>query len=280
MPGCAGERMRTRKRRRPPEFREHIRMLTLMDNNFMNAALSNNIPCVEEMLRVILKKDDLVVKRVQTQKRLQGFSRSLCLDVYAEDSKGVRYNIEIQNADDGADPRRARFHGAMIDVHSLKAGQKFSELPECYVIFITRNDVLGLGRTIYTVHKYIDEVLEPFDDGSHTIYINCSAENDGSEIWKLIHDLQCTDAEEMYFPRLAERVSFLKGAEEGGCESMDNYFEEWKNKEVQAAEKRTAKRSAESIARKCLEIGKMTLEDIAMATGLTLKRVQRLAETL
>ena len=273
---CAGERMRTRKRRRPPEFREHIRMLTLMDNNFMNAALSNNIPCVEEILRVILKKDDLVVKKVQTQKMLQGFSRSLCLDVYAEDSKGVRYNIEIQNADDGADPRRARFHGAMIDVHSLKAGQKFSELPECYVIFITRNDVLGLGRTVYTVHKYIDEVLEPFDDGSHTIYINCSAENDGSEIWKLIHDLQCTDAEEMYFPRLAERVSFLKGAEEGECESMDDYFEEWKNRAVKRAEKR----NAEKFARRCLEIGKMTLEDIAVATGLTLKRVQKLAETL
>ena len=58
------------------------------------------------------------------------------------------------------------------------------------------------------------------------------------------------------------------------------YFEEWKNKEVQAAEKRTEKRSADKFARKCLEIGKMTLEDIAMATGLTLKRVQRLAETL
>ncbi len=82
--------MKTGKRRRPPEFRKHIQMLTLMDNHFMNAALSNNIPCVEEMLRVILNKDDLVVKNVQTQKMLQGFRRSVCLDVYAEDSKGVR----------------------------------------------------------------------------------------------------------------------------------------------------------------------------------------------
>ena len=160
----------------------------------------------------------------------------------------------------------------MIDVHSLEAGQKFSELPECYVIFITRNDVLGLGRAIYTIHKYIDEVLEPFDDGSHTIYINCSVEDDGSEIWKLIHDLQCLNAEDMYFPRLAERVEFFKGDNDEGGEGAMGYFKE--------REEKAEKRSAENFARKCLGIGKMTLEDIATATGLTLKRVQRLAETL
>ncbi len=48
----------------------------------------------------------------------QGFNRSIYLDVYAEDSKGVRYNIEIQRSDEGADPRRTRFHTGMIDVHS------------------------------------------------------------------------------------------------------------------------------------------------------------------
>ena len=55
----------------------------------------------------------------------------------------------------------------MIDVHSLKAGQDFKELPEVYVIFITLNDVLGLNQTIYTIHKYIDGILKPFEDGSH-----------------------------------------------------------------------------------------------------------------
>ena len=264
------------------EWREFQKQ-TLMDNAFMNLVLENNIPCTEEILRVILKKDDLFVKRVQTQKMLQGFGRSVCLDVYAEDSKGVKYNIEIQNADDGAVPRRARFHTGMIDAHSLKAGQDFSELPECYVIFITRNDVLGLNRTVYTIHKYIDEVLEPFDDGAHTVYVNCSAENDGSEIWKLIHDLQCPDAEEMYFPRLAERVGFLKGNDEEGGKKVMGYFDEREAKAVKAAEirtqKKTQKKEKESIARTFLEMGKLTLEEIAIGTGLTLKAVQRLAET-
>ena len=272
--------MRKTIRKRPPEFWVEVQKLTLMDNIFMNVALEGNIPCVEEMLRVILGKDDLIVKSVQTQKTFQGFGRSVCLDVYAEDSRGVRYNIEIQNADDGADFKRARFHAAMIDAHSLKAGQDFSELPECYVIFITRNDVIGLGKSIYTVHKYIDDVMEPFNDGTHTIYVNCSAENDGSDVWKLIHDLQCRNAEDMYLPRLAERVGYLKGEGEGG-EIMSNYFDELIKRAEERAEKRGEKRGekrkAENFARSLLELGENTLEGIAKVTGLTLERVQKLA---
>ena len=104
------------------ETREGIQKLTLMNNAFMNLALENNNSCVEEILRVILGKSDLVVKKVQTQRMFQGFSRSIYLDVFAEDSKGVLYNIEIQQTDEGADPRRTRFHTGMIDIHSLKAG--------------------------------------------------------------------------------------------------------------------------------------------------------------
>ena len=192
------------------ETRREIAKLTLMNNAFMNLALENNFPCVEEILRVILGKDDLVVKKAQTQRMFQGFSRSIYLDVFAEDSKGVLYNIEIQQADEGADPHRARFHSAMIDAHALKAGQDFKALPEVYVIFITLNDVLELNQTIYTIHKYIDGTSERFNDGSHIIYINGAAEDDGTDVWKLIHDLRCQNADEMFFPKLSERVKFFK----------------------------------------------------------------------
>lgn len=44
-------------------------------------------------------------------------------------------NIEVQQSDSGADVHRARFNSTMLDVRMLKAGQKFSELSESYVIF-------------------------------------------------------------------------------------------------------------------------------------------------
>lgn len=267
------------KRKISPEVREQIQKLTLMNNAFMNLALENNIPCVEEMLRVILGKDDLIVKKVQTQRIFQGFERSIYLDVYAEDSKGIRYNIEIQQDNEGADPRRARFHTGMIDAHTLKAGQDFKELPEVYVIFITLNDVLGLNKTIYVIHKYIDGDMMPFDDGSHLIYINGSAKDDGTEIWKLIHDLRCPNADEMYFPRLAARMKFLK-EEEGGATILSDYFEERERKAVEKAEKKVEKEVKENMAIKLIHLGKLTLDEIAKCSGLTLKKVQMLANTL
>ena len=266
-----------------PEEWKQIRRLTLMDNDFMNIALENNVECVQEMLRVILGKDDLVVKTVQTQRYLKGFTRSVYLDIYAVDSKGTLYNIEIQREDEGSDPRRPRFHGAMLDTHSLKAGQDFKELPERYVIFITRNDVIGLGRAIYVIHKYIDGDLLPFDDGTHLIYINGSAKDDGTEIWKLIHDLQCEDAEDMYFPRLAARVRYLK-EEEKGVTVMSSYFEEQRRtfaeKVAEKVEEATRKEEKESFAMKLLKLGKNTLDEIAECPGLTLRRVKALAKTV
>ena len=241
------------------ETREQIQKLTLMNNAFMNLALENNIPCVEEMLCVILGKSDLTVKKVQTQRMFQSFSRSIYLDVFAEDSKGVLYNIEIQQADEEADPRRTRFHTGMIDVHSLKAGQDFKELPEVYVIFIMLNDTLKLNQTIYTIRKYVDGSMKPFDDGSHLIYINGSAEDDGTEIWKLIHDFRCTKAEDMYLPRLSERVKFLKEDEEG-VSIVSDYFEERQAQAVKEAEAKAANKEKESLVLKLLEMGKLTLD--------------------
>lgn len=45
--------------------------------------------------------------------------RSIRLDIYAEDSDGKVYNIEVQNDDAEADIRRAGFHGSMLDTSAV-----------------------------------------------------------------------------------------------------------------------------------------------------------------
>ena len=129
---------------------EQFRKLTLMDNDFMNMALEDNIPCVEEMLRVILGRDDLIVKKVQTQRFLKGFARSVYLDVYAVDGEGTIYNIEIQRSDRGAEPKRARFNLGAVDWHKFPSGADYDEIAETWIIFITESDVLEGGLAVYT----------------------------------------------------------------------------------------------------------------------------------
>ena len=52
------------------------------------------------------------------------------------------YDLEIQRADHGADPHRARYHSSVMDVENLDAGQEFKELPDTYTIFITEKDFM------------------------------------------------------------------------------------------------------------------------------------------
>ena len=87
----------------------------------------------------------------------------------------------------------------------------------------------------------------------------------------MIHDLRCTKADEMYFPRLAARVKFLKEDEEG-ITMVSDYFEELQKKAVE--------QEKESIAIQLLRLGKLTLEEIAKCSGLTLKKVQILSSTM
>lgn len=61
--------------------------------------------------------------------------------------------MELQQEEEGASARRARYHSGLLDMNTLEAGQDFDELPESYVIFITRDDVLGYGLPIYHINK-------------------------------------------------------------------------------------------------------------------------------
>ena len=46
----------------------------------------------------------------------------------------------------------------LMDMNTLNPGQDFEELPESYVIFITRDDILGYGLPIYHIDRQIKEI--------------------------------------------------------------------------------------------------------------------------
>ena len=93
-------------------------------------------------MNTILERDDMNVTEVIGQREYKNpviGGRSIRIDIYAKDSLGKIYDVEVQRADEGADVHRARFNSSMIDTRMLKESQKFKELHESYVIFITKN---------------------------------------------------------------------------------------------------------------------------------------------
>ena len=144
-----------KRERRHREDLERLRGFRPIDDTFMRGLFKDNIPLAELVLRIIVGKPDLTLVKCETQadlKRVTG-ARSVCLDAYATDNTGKKYDIEIQRADNGADPHRARYHSSALDVENLDEKQEYRELPDSYVIFITENDYYKAGEPVYVIQN-------------------------------------------------------------------------------------------------------------------------------
>ena len=128
-------------------YKDVIKELTIMNDIFMRNVFKKR-ECVEYILRIIMEMKDLQILDHTVQKdykNLQG--RSAVLDCVARDDADNRYNVEIQRESEGASPKRARYHSGLLDMNTLNPGQDYEELPDSYVIFITKDDAPGKGAS-------------------------------------------------------------------------------------------------------------------------------------
>lgn len=218
-------------------YKNIIDNFTLMSDIFMRNVFKKK-ECLEYVLQIILQNHKLFIAEHIIQKdykNLQG--RSTVMDCVARDADGQYFNIEIQQENEGASPNRARYNSGLMDMNMLNPGQDFDELTENYVIFITRNDILGYGLAIYHVERVILEVDGFFGDGTHIIYVNSKIQED-TELGRLMHDFHCKKAEDMYSRILADRVYELKETQKGVefmCQEMEQiYYEGEKSGELKA----------------------------------------------
>lgn len=219
------------------KYFEWLRRARLIDDGFFILCFSNDLPCVEYILQIILDKADLKVESVEMQKTIENiYGRSVRLDVFATDDSGKMYNIEVQRTDEGAVPSRARYNSAMMDYHKLKKGEQFKMLPETFVIFITEHDVLKGGKIIYHIDRIVKETGKDFGDGTHIIYVNGSYKDEsGSQLGNLIHDFFCPNPKDMKLEKLAERVAFVRSNKGWELTNMNPLFAEIFKDELKTA---------------------------------------------
>ena len=254
------------------KYKGIIKNFTLMSDIFMRNVFKKR-ECLEYVLQVIMEKQDLyVIDQViqKDYKNLQG--RSAVMDCVARDSTGKQFDVEIQQDNEGASPKRARYHSGLMDMNTLNPGQDFEELPESYVIFITRDDILGYGLPIYHIDRQIKELNEAFQDEAHIIYVN-SRNQDDTELGRLMHDLHCKKADEMHSPILAKRVYELKETQKGVelmCHAMEKIYSEG----MESGEKRGELKAKKETALSMAEEG-MNIQKIARLVKVSEKDVQK-----
>ena len=249
-----------------------IKNFTLMSDIFMRNVFKQR-ECLEYVLQVIMEKQDLkVIDQIiqKDYKNLQG--RSAIMDCVARDSEGKQFDVEIQQDNEGASPKRARYHSGLMDMNTLNPGQDFDELPESYVIFITRDDILGYDFPIYHIDRHIKEADDSFQDEAHIIYVNSRKQED-TELGRLMHDLHCRNADEMHSPVLAKRVHELKDTQKGVelmCHEMEKIYSEG----MESGEKRGELKKAKETALSLAEMG-LPVEKIAKAVNHNVNEVQK-----
>ena len=246
---------------------QRLRGFRLLDDDFLTKCFEGDTASIELVLRIVLEKPDLKVLDVRTQVFVENLlNRSVRLDILATDSTGAKLNVEVQRSDKGAVRKRARYNSSMMDANLLKKGEDFDRLPETWVIFITENDVMGKELPLYPIERCFLGTGERFEDGSHILYVNGAYRGD-TPIGKLMHDFSCTDAADMYYGTLADRVRFFKESKEG-IEIMCRAMEDMRNQ--------TLKEGMINVAKKMLEDGTITLEKIAEFVGLSVDEVRKL----
>lgn len=214
---------------REEKIKERIQKFRPIDDTFFEVMIKDIEAC-EEILRVILEDRELKIVRLQAQHSVKNlYGRSVRLDAFCILGNGTYCNIEVQRSNNDDHLRRVRYNASCTTANITDPGKDFRDVPTVYVIYISEFDFLKQERTIYHIDKVIQETGEIIDDGLHEIFVNTKI-NDGTDIAELMQCFTMTEVNNPKFPKMSNRVSFLKNDEEGikiMCKVMEEYAKEY-----------------------------------------------------
>ena len=133
------------------QFENDYEELDITNRFMFNKVMSDDKLC-SRVLRSLTGKEVSEVKSLVSEKCLQitEDSRGVRYDIFVEDSDDVVYDAEMQNYNNADElPLRSRYYQSMIDLNMMTVGQRFKDLKESYVIFICTFDPYGEGERCY-----------------------------------------------------------------------------------------------------------------------------------
>jgi predicted transposase/invertase (TIGR01784 family) len=177
-------------------------------------------------------------------------------------------------------PKRSRYYQDMIDLNLIEKGQSYSVLNKSYVIFICMSDIFGKGRHIYTFENVCLQDKElPLGDETIKVFLNPYSDMDDvdDELNNFLKYLADGTVSDVFTKNLEQEVLKAKKNEEWRREYMTLYMKEQEAREEGLAQGRAeAEQAVKQMAIKLIKLGKVSLEEIADATGLPLETVKEL----
>ena len=135
------------------EKKKKVRDFRPIDDAFFEV-LADDTGFCQEMLRILLDDEELIVEEVIVQSSERNiYGRSVRLDALCTFEDGKKCNVEVQRSDDDDHLRRVRFNASSIAVKDSQMGQKFREIEDIIVVYISKFDIFNANRVIYHVAK-------------------------------------------------------------------------------------------------------------------------------
>ena len=203
------------------KYSKKAKLLNPIDDDFFKKMAEDKEFC-EEILRVILQDESLTVEDVISQnsiKNLQG--RSVVLDALCKMADGSFAHVEVQKENDDDHVKRVRYNSSCITANISDVGIKFKDVPNVYVIYISKSDIFHGGLTLYHVDSVIRETGTIIDDGLYRVFVNATVKDD-SDVSKLMDIFTKNDTYDFEkFPKTSTRKKHFKIDEEGRQEMSD-----------------------------------------------------------
>ena len=141
--------------------RKPLSELNLSDNYLFANTMSNEGVCKEFLEKLLhIEIAELKIVKSEWTQEVYYDAKAVRFDIYAKDTTGQIYDIEMQNPKETNLAKRSRYYSSIIDTNEMQKGCTYDELPQTYIIFICTFDPFGVGRHIYTFENFCKENRE------------------------------------------------------------------------------------------------------------------------
>ncbi len=257
------------------EFRLE-KKVTLMSDVMVRHMFDNNIENTQEVLRILLNKPDLQVIKSQVQKKYPG-TKDIILDVYAKDSAGRSYDIEMQNKNTKDILNRGFFYMCRMISDEMEKKMEYDDAPICIVIFIMDGNPFHGENIPFDSYNMRNMKGERIPNESGILIFNGRYEADDS-LSSLMKDFHQTDSDKIANVHL--RNSALKYIQGGKNTMIYNPLQEYYEKGTNEGILLGRQESKEEICISLLKANICSEEMIAKLLKMPLEKVLELKKKI
>ena len=248
---------------------------TLANNFIFYKVMRQHQDACKQLLEMLLgiKIESMEMKQEETI-ALDYDSKGIRLDVFVKDT-GRMFDVELQVANTKELPEHARYYQGVMDVDTLKAGQKYKELRDSHIIFICLEDVFKNGLPVNTFANIcLEDGKTKFGDRTYKHFFFaplCAKMIEEKEVKAFFEFLISNQASSSYTDELKNYVADAKQSTENKMQFMT--WERQRAYDFEAGAQQKAVEAAENFLKE-----KISEEIIAKCTGLPIEKVMELKE--